>query len=440
VGDSWIGGDITGLHTMGSTLTGAKEQLESVVKPLSSGVETLVTDAGWKSEAAEEFRGRWIEDAMAAGGFAELVKAAGDALTTLAQALTDANSALQNAADVAQGKGVPVGPHGVPGTIMESDPQSPGAKQARADLDEYDTVYREITTQAQKARLDCAKTLTSLYDTIDPKGPPLTKGDKVVIADYLRGLWTVPSEKSRRLGLDAAGKLSQAEKEHDAAYAAMKDEEAKFRTAEANLPKAFKLKGEYQRLGSEIDALHGDILRAENGSSVLPYDKVLNYKLADALKGSRLVEGAPEFLRELPVVDVAAAAAFGGLEAKEDHDKGWSWGHSVAVDVGGALVGLGVGAAVVAGGVEVAEAAGVAVSTGAEVAAGGAVILFTSDVVDEAFHEHWSEDIHDHGVVAGIGHGTANVFSHAGKDFWDTGTGAVKSVGNTGKKLWHSVF
>lgn len=438
--DSWIGGDISGLTTMGSTLTGAETDLRSVVKPLGNGVDTLISDAGWTGDAAEEFRARWVEDSMAAGAFAQLVKDVGDALTTLAGALSDANSALQNAADIAEGKGVPVGPTGAPGTLLTNNPPSAAEQKSIDDLDEYAGVHDEITTKAQKARLDCAKTLNALFAAVDPEESPMSKGDKIVIADYLRGLWTVPSEKSRRLGLDAADKLKDARSEHQAAYDAMKGEEAKFRTAEANLPKAFKLKGEYQKLSTKIDALEGDVLRAENGKNVLPYDYMLNYKLADALKGSRLVEGAPDFLRELPVVDIAAATAFGGLEAKEDHDKGWSWGHSVAVDVGGALLGLGAGAAIVAGGAEVAAAAGVTVSVGAEVAVGGAVVIFTSDVVDEAFHEHWSEDIHNHGVVAGIGHGTANVFSNAGKDVWNTGTGAVKSIGGGAKKLWHSVF
>jgi hypothetical protein len=29
--------------------------------------------------------------------------------------------------------------------------------------------------------------------------------------------------------------------------------------------------------------------------------------------------------------------------------------------------------------------------------------------VDKLVHEHWSEDIHDHGVLGGLGVGTANV-------------------------------
>ncbi|GAB2935887.1 hypothetical protein GCM10027047_35730 [Rhodococcus aerolatus] len=47
----------------------------------------------------------------------------------------------------------------------------------------------------------------------------------------------------------------------------------------------------------------------------------------------------------------------------------------------------------------------------------------------EAFHEHWSEDVHDHGVIAGILHGSGDVLSNTGGDLKDLATGA-----------WHSVF
>ncbi|WP_329174498.1 WXG100 family type VII secretion target [Streptomyces sp. NBC_01477] len=430
--DSWIGADLGGLHTMGTTLTGAKELLEGVVKPLGEGVETLVSDAGWKGDAAEEFRARWSEDSIAAGGFAELVKATGEALTTLAHALTGANSALQNAADVAAGKGVPLGPNGAPGTMMTADPPSAADQKAIGDLNEYAGVHNEIMHKAQAARIACAKTLNALYDSLDPD-TSMGKGDKIVVADYLRALWTSKADDERKLGLDAGKKLDEAEKKHEAALKAMKDEEAKFRTAEADLPKAFRLKGEYQRLGTQIDALDAEVAASRNGSDFLPFDRVLNYKLADALQGVKLVEGAPEFLKEIPVVDIAAVTAIGLVEAKEDHDKGWSWAHSVTVDVGAGLVGLAAGAAVVAAAPEI----GIGLGVTATAATAGAVFVGVGYFADEAFHEHWSEDIHDHGVIAGVADGTWNVTKNTGGDMKDLAVGTAKGVSNAGKSVWH---
>lgn len=99
----------------------------------------------------------------------------------------------------------------------------------------------------------------------------------------------------------------------------------------------------WQAAADQLDSLEGRLAGLENGSSRMPYDRYLNYKMADVLRGSELAEGAPRFLKEIPVIDVAATVAAGGLEAKQDHDEGWSWGHSVLVDVGGSLVALGAG-------------------------------------------------------------------------------------------------
>lgn len=163
---------------------------------------------------------------------------------------------------------------------------------------------------------------------------------------------------------------------------------------------------------TQVDSLEDAIARADHGSTALPYDRALNVKLADAADALRLGEGVgrlPEFLREIPVLDVAAAAACGLVEAKDDHDKGWSWQHSVVVDGGAALGGVAVGAGVVAA-LPVEGAAAVAV-----VGVGSAILA--TDVLDHSFHEHWSEDIHDHGVVGGVLHGTGNVLSETGDDF-----------------------
>lgn len=120
------------------------------------------------------------------------------------------------------------------------------------------------------------------------------------------------------------------------------------------------------------------------------------------------------------MLDVAAAAACGLVEAKDDHDKGWSWQHSVVVDGGAALGGVAVGAGVVAAlPVEGAAAlAGVGV-----VAAVGATSL-----LDHSFHEHWSEDIHDHGVVGGVLTGTGHVL-----------TGTKDDGVRMAKDIWHGV-
>ncbi|MFB7508642.1 hypothetical protein [Streptomyces broussonetiae] len=55
------------------------------------------------------------------------------------------------------------------------------------------------------------------------------------------------------------------------------------------------------------------------------------------------------------------------------------------------------------------------------------VVFGASSFIDHAFHEHRSEDIHDHGVVGGVLHGTGHVASET----YDDG----KRLLGDGKKL-----
>ncbi len=70
---------------------------------------------------------------------------------------------------------------------------------------------------------------------------------------------------------------------------------------------------------TRVDSLEEDIARADHGSTKLPYDRALNIELADAaeaLRPRRSLEALPEFLKEVPVLDVAAAAACGLVERR----------------------------------------------------------------------------------------------------------------------------
>ncbi|MER0448646.1 WXG100 family type VII secretion target [Streptomyces sp. Edi4] len=427
--DSWVGGDIGALRTMGEAYKKAKTDLESIVKPLSGSVEALAKDTGWRGEAAESFRAKWTEDAMTAGGFAELVQATGEILTDLADRLGTAEAALQNAEDVAVRAGAPILPMGVPGQMMTSTRPSADEQKAIKALTDYGTVRNEILHTAQQARLDAAEALQKLYaeDTA-----AVSPGDKVTIADYVRGLYAYDSERTRVKGSRAATLLDDAKKEADDAKKDLRAERKTWQKAGKALPDDAAARVAYKDALSKLDSLETDIARGEQGSSKLPYDHVLNTKVADVaetLRAGRALESVPEFLRELPVVDVAAAGVCGLVEAKDDHDKGWSWTHSVVVDGGAALGGLAAGA----GAVALVASSEISVPVIAVAGVGGLVIIGTTDLIDETFHEHWSEDIHDHGVVGGIWQGTKNV----GANTWDDVKRLGHDVGDTAKKAWH---
>ncbi|MFJ1812571.1 MULTISPECIES: hypothetical protein [unclassified Streptomyces] len=420
MGDSWVGGDIGGLRTMADTYKNAKRKLEEVVHPLGQAVERLVGDTSWKGEAAETFRAAWSEDALAAGAFAALVHSAGDILDTLVGALSTCETALQNAEHVATANGVPMGERGVPLDILTADPPSADDQKTIAALGEYGKARDEILHTAQHARLVAADGLRGLYAQVTA---PVSTGDKITIADALRGLYAYDAEDARAGGKEARELIDGAKAEERSAKKELRAERKAFQKAGRRLPDDLPAKGAYRDALTQVDSLEDAIARADHGSTALPYDRALNVKLADAADALRLGKGVaelPEFLREIPVLDVAAAAACGLVEAKDDHDKGWSWQHAVVVDGGIALGGLAVGAAVVAA-LPVEGAAAVAV------VGVGSVILAT-DVLDHTFHEHWSEDIHDHGVVGGALHGAGDVATETGGD-----------VVRLGKDIWHGV-
>jgi uncharacterized protein YukE len=409
--DSWVGGDIGGLRTMAETYKNAKKKLEDVVRPLSGAVEELVGDASWKGDAAEAFRATWSEDALTAGAFAGLVHDAGDILDTLVGALSACETALQNAEHIAVKKGVPMGAQGAPLQFVTSDPPSADEQRTISAFGEYDKVRTEILHTAQHARL-----VAQVTAAVSP-------GDKTTLADMLRGLYAYDAEDARAGGRKARAAIDDAKSEEQAAKKELRAERKAFQKAGRALPKDLPAKSAYRDAMTKVDSLEEDIARADHGSTKLPYDRALNIKLADAaeaLRVGRSLEALPEFLKEVPVLDVAAAAACGLVEAKDDHDKGWSWQHSVVVDGGAALGGVAVGAGVVAAlPIEGAVAlAGVGV-----VAAVGATSL-----LDHSFHEHWSEDIHDHGVVGGVLTGTGHVFTETGDD-------GVRMA----KDIWHGV-
>ncbi|OIJ66392.1 hypothetical protein [Streptomyces mangrovisoli] len=414
MGDSWVGGDIGGLRTMADTYKNAKGKLDDVVRPVTDAVEALVTDAGWQGEAAESFRGRWSEDALTAGAFANLVHDAGAILDTLVQSLSGCETALQNAEAVAVGKGVPMGAKGVPNSFVTADPPTADDQKTISAFHEYDQVRQEILHTAQHARLVAADQLTALYAQVTG---PVSQGDKVTLADYLRGLYAYDAEDARAGGAKARAALDDAKAEETAAKKALRSERKAFQKAGKNLPKDLPAKGAYRDAVAQVESLESDIARADHGSTALPYDRALNVKLADAADALRLGEGVeklPDFLKEIPVLDVAAAGACGLLEASDDHDKGWSWQHSVTVDGGANIAGLVAGTAITAG---LVAAAPVDVPVAVVAGVGGAVVIGATGIIDHSFHEHWSEDIHDHGVVGGILHGSGNVLSETGDDF-----------------------
>ena len=139
-----------------------------------------------------------------------------------------------------------------------------------------------------------------------------------------------------------------------------------------------------------------------------------------------------QFAKDIPVLDVVATVAAAGLQATDDVEKGWSPTHAVAADLGAGAIGLGAGLGTAA----LIATAPVSVPVGLVAFAAGGVAVGVGDLAYQAFHEHWSEDIRDHGAVEGIlvgvGHSAARVVDDAGN--------VAADIGELGESMWHGMF
>jgi hypothetical protein len=197
------------------------------------------------------------------------------------------------------------------------------------------------------------------------------------------------------------------------------------------LPGGNAAKAAHKSVFAEFERLKADLKSAERLERKLPLCAELNTKLSDIGKAipeiGKITSKLPDFLKDVPVVDVLATGVAAGFQVKDDMEKGWSGQHAVAADVTAGAAGLGMGALTLA----VATGPGILVAAGA-----GAAAVGVGAFVYQGFHEHWSEDIHDGGVVGGIEAGVKHMGLHAGKEFVDIGNG----IGGAATGVWHSVF
>src|SRR4051794_18653062 len=105
-----IGGDIGGLRSVAHSLTGVVGDVRDAGDYLSKRINQLVTDAGWRGDAAETFKAAWEQDATAVEELSACVKIAGKCLADLADALDAAQRQLGHAVSAAKAGGMPFGP------------------------------------------------------------------------------------------------------------------------------------------------------------------------------------------------------------------------------------------------------------------------------------------------------------------------------------------
>jgi uncharacterized protein YukE len=415
-----IPGNVGGMQQLAGSLGDTPKALTDTAEFLSKRVDDLVHDAGWNGGAAEAFKGAWERDSAALVQLGQCSRIVSDALSTLATKLADAQRRLDNAVADAQHQGVSFttnGPIAGPYT-------TPQAAQAATD---FGGIAKQIYQDAQTARDDALKEIYTVLAAIDPTVQAdtslLSAADVGAIAPVLKGYYTSP----KGVAEDFEGKLKKVGQEYaDKQFA--RQQEPKGSDARKLLNQ------EIHALRDESKGLTTSLASAERFADHFKGGKLLSTSLGDIAKAYGLVGDEAKLARlldGLPGIDVAGATLATAGQMKEDEEKGWSTTHALLADGGANLAGLvgGVGADFIPFvGPFVSPVIGYGV---------GALVY-------EGTHEgHWTEHIHDDGVVQGTLEGigdTANAFYE--KDVKDMGSKVVNAVEHpvdTAKKVWQAL-
>lgn len=279
--------------------------------------------------------------------------------------------------------------------------------------------------------------IPGIYDQISFNPGRTPNPDQwVTMGDYLRGLYTLPGERNHVLKGKLPGEIEDARERMKAARRNMKAERAAYQRKGMKLPKGNESRLAHSQAVKDLKGLETDLSAAEAGKGELPLTRALNAHLGDVAKeiaGIDLARTMPkelEFLKDVPIIDVTASGVAAELQSRDDIDKGWSPAQARAADYGSAGIGLaaGAGAGAVAG--------ALSVSTGGAALIGGVAAVGVGDFVYQGFHEHWSEDMAQHGALGGVATGVEHMGEHTGEDVENMAVGAWHGA----QHLWHSIF
>ncbi|MDF3292044.1 WXG100 family type VII secretion target [Streptomyces silvisoli] len=405
-----IKGDVSGLYGIGFDLGGAVQPMQSMVTAINKTVEALVSDAGWRGDAADSFRAAWEADSTAIGVVAKAVGEAEGAINELATSLSSAINALSDAKDAAVAKGLKFGADDIPLPTTDG-----------ATLTTYENAAKAAMKQASDARELAKQKLYPLLALCDPSTPGgaslLGDADAASLAALLHDYFYLP-EGMAKSAHDKRIRRLQA-KYGDAKEARRIETDPKIRKQLTQ-----DMKGIRDALKSE----RADLAVAEFFGNDVKLGKWFNRTPADLLKNMGAVDRWVRIADQVPYLDIAAATFGTYATAREDHNRGWSWTHSIAADGGANLVGIAA---------EVASA-----ETGPFAPLIG---YAASSLATEFTHStHWSKNIHDDGVVLGVGYSLAQGTWHTIKsDFADEGAKVISSIADpvgTAKGMWQGIF
>ena len=432
---SWVGGDIPGLQSMGSAMSQATSKTSQIVSTLESKVTTLVDDAEWRGSAATAFRKVWSQSAFEVGSLNAVVTDVGTSVKGLASTLQELETALHDSANKYSAKGVPIGANGEPQTVVvKGDASVSPAKDVLQAAKEYKELYDSTLLLAKKARTDTANELSDLLaKLLSEDGPSgsqggLTPDVKATALDYVRGLLVVPNEKRANYD-ELLSKLRDARQQFKDTRGPLKAAKAEYAAKGLKLPAASDAALAHSDALKKLNQIADKISSAHAPRGVLPGSEWLNIKLADLAGDSgALSKALPKlgFLKDIPVLDIAATGFIGGVLGYDDHNKGQPTAPAYGANLAAGAAGLAAGGLVAALAPEAAPVLAVA-------AVAGGVVVGVSNIGSALVDEHWMENIQRDGGVAGVAEGVGHSVSAGVKE-----TG--KQIADVSKSVWHGIF
>jgi hypothetical protein len=409
MGDSWVGGDIGGLRTMATTYKNAKDKLDDVIRPLTRAVRRPGRRRGLEGRRRRSPSApRTPRTRVTAGAFASPRPRGG----------RHPGHPRRRALHVRDG------PAERRARGHEEGRRDGGQGRPAADWSRRTRPVRTSRRRSPRwasttpcARRSCTRpsrpgwsrrTVAGLYAEVTGKAE-VTSGDKITIVDYLRGLYAFDAEDAR-----VGGSQGPHEDRRRQVRGAGGQEGTPVGTqgvpeGRPLAPQGPSRQGRLRRRGHEGRVAGGGHrprrLRQHQAALRPRPERQTGRRGGRAARWARAWTSCRTSSRRYPYWMSPRPPPAGCWRLPRTMTRGgrgstpWRWTGAPTWGAGGRWAAT---AAVVA-------ALPVEVPALAVAAGRWPVVIAATGVIDHAFHEHWSEDIHDHGVVGGVLHGTGNV-------------------------------
>jgi uncharacterized protein YukE len=433
--DNWIGGDIHGLSSYAGTMYGYVPKISDVVSALNSKVTQIVSDAGWQGGAASAFTSNWEKVSAETNSVGLVIIDAGDIVDQLAVDLAKIENALEKAAATAASNGVQVGGNGQP-------PQQCYASKTQEDWRQgYGSFYQESMVAAQKARVQAAGALQTLFGMMTGKnadgsslGTQVGEGSTVV--DYLADLLATPSAYAGQVASkveELTQKAGTARQAWLAAQAAARGADGRFGVMPDDVKQALR------DAKTQLASAESDLATAQSNENA--FTKILDTRMSDLPGLSKAADGLSDAsvlgkVLDLPVVDVLAGTVNTVVNAQDDMAHGMSGWEAYPLEAGGTIASLAAGGAVAGvvggavAGLSIAGAPVLGIAAGA--AAGGVVAYGVGDYIHN-YIKDFGEQWHEHGAL-----GIITDFGAAGVGTWDDTKQLAGDIGHAASGAWHA--